>query len=225
MAIIFLLPFFYFTGCSDKGEVNSPNQMNFESPQFALVDYNDIDNAIEDCTIDSPMAINGVLVSYSFMNMGNDFVEGGPRLKGNPWLERFNFGKHLGLFFRRLNLSDEQKPVIKDLMLQYHETIKPLVKEFAEANKDIITQANTNRKAIVDGVKEGTLSRADAVVQIKTLNEATRDAIKNNPKTVEVKAKMCEARSKLLTGIEGILIGEQLVRWNVFSAKIPDPYK
>ena len=102
------LPLFYFTGCSDKSDVNSPNQMNFDSPQFALVDYSDIDNAIEEGTIDYPMTFNGVMSTYSFLNMGNGFTMGGAMMKGNLWLERFDFGKHLGLLFRRLNLTDAQ---------------------------------------------------------------------------------------------------------------------
>lgn len=217
------LPLFYFTGCSDKSDVNSPNQMNFESPQFAFIDFTDVNNAIEDGTIDSPIAINNVLSNYSFINMGVAFIDGGPMMKGNPWLERFDFGKHLGLFFRRLNLTDAQKTQLKDLMVKYHETMKPLVKEFLDANKDIITDANAKRKAIVDSVKAGTLTKADAAQHLKALNEATRDAIKNNPKTVEVKTKMCAARTQLFTDINRILVGDQVTKFENLIKLIKNP--
>ena len=101
-AFLLSMMFFFFTGCNEKSEVNSPNQLNFDSPQFALIDFTDIDNAVEDATIDYPMTINSTLANYSFLNMGNGFAVGGPMMKGKLWLERFNFGKHLGLIFRRL---------------------------------------------------------------------------------------------------------------------------
>lgn len=217
------LPLFYFTGCSDKSDVNSPNQMNFESPQFAFIDFTDVNNAIEDGTIETPITVNSVFSNYGFINMGNGFVEGGPMMKGNPWLERFDFGKHLGFVFRRLNLTDEQKTQTKEIMAKFHETMKPLVKEFLDANKDIIAKANADRKLIVDQVKAGTLTRAEAAPLLKALNEATRDAIKNNPKTVAVKAKMCDARKNLFAEIEKILTAEQLEKWKIAIAKIPNP--
>lgn len=223
MVVLLSLPVFYFTGCSEKSEVNSPNQLNFESPQFALIDYIDVDNAIEDGTIETPITINSVLSNYSFLNMGTAFTAGGPMMKGHPWLERFDFGKHLGLFFRRLNLTDAQKTQIKDLMVKYHETMKPLVKEFIDANKDIITKANADRKAIVDQVKAGTLSRADAAVKLKEINIATHEAIKNNPKTVEVKTKMCDARKQLFTDIKGILMGDQVTKFENLIKLIKNP--
>ena len=222
-AVLLSLPVFYFTGCSEKSDVNAPNQLNFESPQFAIIDITDVENAVEDATIDTPITINSVLSNYSFLNMGSGFTAGGPMMRGNPWLERFDFVKHLGFIFRRLNLTDAQKPQLKDLMVKFHETMKPLVKEFFDANKDIIKDANAKRKAIVDQVKAGSLSKADAAVKLKELNKATRDAIKNNPKTVEVKTKMCDARKNLFVEIAKILTPEQLGKWKIAIAKIPNP--
>ncbi len=223
MAVLLLLPVLYFTGCSEKGEVNSPDQLNFESSQFAVIDFIDVENAIEDGTIETPLAINSVFLSYSFLNMGNGFTAGGPMMKGNPWLERFDFGKHLGLFFRRLKLTDVQKTQLKDFMVIFHETMKPLVQEFKDANKDIIEKANADRKVIVEKVKAGELTRAQAAPLLKSLNEATREAIKNNPKTVEVKTKMCAARTQLFTSIKGILAGDQITMFENWIKLIKNP--
>lgn len=223
LAALFLLPVFFFGGCSEKSDVNAPNQINFDSPQFAVIDYKDINNAIEEGTIDTPIAVNNVLANYGFMNMGSAFVEGGLMMRGNPWLEHFDFGKHLGLFFRRLKLTDEQKVNLKDLMTAYHAAIKPLVKEFVDANKEIIADANAKRKEIADKVKSGELTRAEAAPLIKALNEATRDAIKNNPESITVKGKMCDARTTLFDGIAKILSPDQLEKWNTLISKIPTP--
>lgn len=223
MAVLLLLPVLYFTGCSEKGEVNSPNELNFESAQFAVIDFTDAENSVEDGTIETPLAINSVLSSYSFLNMGGGFTAGGPMMKGNLWLERFDFGKHLGLFFRRLKLTDVQKTQLKDFMAIFHETMKPLVQEFKDANSDIITKANADRKIIVDKVKAGELSRADAAPLLKALNDATRDAINSNPKTVVVKTKMCAARTQLFASVRGVLTGDQVTMFENWIKLIKNP--
>lgn len=223
VVVLLSLPIFYFTGCSEKSEVNSPNQLNFDAPQFAIIDYTDVNNAIEEGTIETPITINSVLSNYSFINMGTAFVDGGPMMKGNPWLERFDFGKHLGFFFRRLNLTDEQKTLLKDIMVKYHETMKPLVKEFIDANKDIIADANAKRKVIVDQVKAGILTKTQAEVEMKALNQATKEKINGNPATIVVKAKMCAARAKLFTDIKGILEGDQVTKFENWIKLIKNP--
>lgn len=222
-AVLLSLPVFYFTGCSEKSDVNAPNQLNFESPQFAIIDITDVENAVEDATIDTPITINSVLSNYSFLNMGNGFTAGGPMMRGNPWLERFDFRKHLGFIFRKLNLTDAQKTQLKDLMVKFHETMKPLVKEFFDANKDIITKANADRKLIIDQVKAGTLTRAEAEAQLKALNQATREKINGNPVTIAVKAKMCTARTQLFTDIKGILAGDQITKFENLIKLIKNP--
>jgi Spy/CpxP family protein refolding chaperone len=217
VSVILSLPLFYFSACSDKADVNAPNQLNFESPQFAVIDYTDILNGVEDATLDSDMTFNNTLANYSFMNSMNSFTT------GNPWLMRFDLRKHLGLLFRGLNLTDAQKTQVKDLMVQFHETMKPLVQEFKDANADIIAKANADRKAIVDQVKAGTLTREQAAAQLKTLNQATRDKINANTATIDIKAKMCAARTKLLEDIKGILVGDQLTKFENLIKLIKNP--
>lgn len=225
LTVLIALPLIYFTACSDKSEVNGPNQINFDSPQFAIIDYFDVENAIEDGTIDKEIVINNNLIAYSFMNYMNPMTPGNPMLRGNPWLEKFDFGKHLGIFFRRLHLSDEQKIKSKELMVKFHNEMKPLVVEFKDANADIIKAANQARKLILEDLKVGKFTRELAASKLKALNEETRDKIKSNPKTVEVKTKMCDARANLFTEIVKILTPEQLEKWNNFSSKIPNPCK
>ncbi len=223
VAVILSFPLFYFSACSDKADVNAPNQLNFDSPQFAVIDYNYVQNGVEDATLDSNMTFNTTLANYSFMNSMNSFSPGNSMMNRNPWLMHFDMGKHLGLFFRGLNLTDAQRNQIKDQMAQYHATIKPLVQQFKDANADIIAKANADRKAIADSVKAGTLTRAQASVKIKALNQTTRDEIKNNPKSVEIKKEMCDEKANLFAEIAKILTPDQLVKWNNRISKIPDP--
>ena len=223
MPLFIVLPLIYFTGCSDKSEVTSPNQVYFDSPQFAVIDYFDLENAIEDLTIDKEMVINSNLVGYGFMNNMNPMTPGNAMLDRHPWLQKFDFGKHLGFFFKRLNLSDVQKTQLRDLMTKFHNDMKPLVQQFKDANADIIKAANEARKLILEDLKSGAITRAEAAVKLKALNESTRDQIKNNSASQTIKASMCALRTTLFSGIAGILTPEQLIKWNEFLSKIPNP--
>ncbi|MCX6133046.1 MAG: hypothetical protein NTU47_04445 [Ignavibacteriales bacterium] len=218
LAIVLTLP-----ACSDRGNVNGPRQMNFDIAQFAIVDYGDVQNGVEDATTETEMTFNSTLLNYGFVDGDRLFVPGDPAMRGMPWFDRFNFGKHLGLFFRQLNLTDDQKTRIRDLAKTFHQDMKPLIQQFFEANKTIIQDANTKRRAILDDVKNGKLTREAAAAQIKVLNQATRELIKNNPASQTVKVAMCAKRDQLFAGVTAILQGEQITKWKDWIAKIQDP--
>lgn len=227
------LPLIYFTACSNKDQVNEPNQINFDSPQFAVIDYTDLMNGVEDATLDNDMTCDNSLYSYGFlgmssfvqgnvsgmMNSGMMSVTGG----GTNWIIRFDFGKHLGLFFRRLNLSDQQKSDLKALMVKFHEGMKPLAQQFKDANADIIKAANDARKLIVEDLKAGKITRQEAATKLKALNDDTRKKINDNPATQTIKASMCALRSTLFDDIAALLTPDQVKKWNDFSSKIPNP--
>ncbi len=230
---IIALPLIYFTACSNKDQVNEPNQINFDSPQFAVIDYTDLMNGVEDATLDNDMTCDNSLYSYGFLRMSS-FVQGnvsgmmgGGMMSvaggGTNWITRFDFGKHLGLFFRRLNLSDQQKSDLKALMVKFHDDMKPLVQQFRDANADIIKATNIARKAILDQVKAGTMTREEAKTALKDLNDRTREQIKNNPATQTIKESMCALRATLFSDIASKLTGEQVTKWETFSSKIPNP--
>ncbi len=215
------------SGCNKHDEITSPKNIDLNSPAFMIVDYTDVSNAIEDATIETPMQMNTSLVSYSFLNLmdgrpgNNQMIM--PMLGGGRWLQLFDWGKDVGVFFGRLQLTDDQKSKIKDLVTAYHESIKPLVKEFAGANQSIIDDANVKRKAIADDVKAGKLTRLQAAEKIKALNEATRTAIENNPVSKTIKQKMCDLRSGLFAKIGQLLTADQLTKWNNAISKMKNP--
>jgi hypothetical protein len=210
-------------GCNDRQTVSGPRQLNFEIAQFAVIDYGDVENGIEDATTESEMTFNSTFLNYSVMGGDMPFGPGNPGLRGMRWYDRFDFGKHLGFFFRQLNLTDEQKTVVRELAKTFHTNMKPLVRQFHEANKTIIQEANAGRKSIMDQVKAGTLTREEAATKIKDLNQATRDKIKANPASQTIKTTMCAERDKLFAGVRAVLMGEQITKWDGWIAKLKDP--
>ncbi len=213
----------FFTACNDRNNISGPRQLNFEIAQFAIIDFSDVENGIEDATTETEMAFNSTMLNYTVMGGDGPLTPGNPGLMGMRWFDRYDFGKHLGFFFRQLNLTDDQKSAVRDLAKTFHDNMKPLVRQFYDANKTIIQDANTSRKAIMDQVTAGTLTRAEAAAKIKDLNQPTRDKIKANPASQTIKTAMCAERDKLFAGVKGKLQGDQITKWENWIAKIKDP--
>ena len=209
--------------CADRGSNPNPRDLNFEIAQFAIIDYGDVENGIEDATTETEMTFNSTMLSYSVMGGDRPFNPGDPGLRGMRWFDLFDFGKHLGFLFRQLNLTDDQKVAVRDLAKTFHTAMRPLVRQFHEANKTIIQDANTQRKAIVDQVKAGTLTREEAAVKIRALNEATRDLIKANQASQTIKTDMCAVRDTFFTGVRAVLQGQQIAKWDAWIARLKDP--
>ncbi len=220
---LIILPVIFLAGCNKHDEVTSPNA-NYDSPQYLMIDYFDTENAIEDATIETDLSFNPTMLSYSFVS-ATDFTPGKGMLRGKmvDWLAKYDWNKHLGMIFRRLNLTEDQKAKVDGLMKAYHESMKTLIQEFADANKTIIENANLKRKEIAEKVKAGTLTRAEAAEQIKNLNQRVHNAIETNDATIAVKRKMCDNRKTLLDGIRVILTSAQAEKWDVAVAKIKTP--
>ncbi len=222
-AVILIVAATLIPGCNDRQNAVGPRQINFEMAQFAILDYSDVENGIEDGSTENEMAFNSTMLNYSVMGGDMPFSPGAPGLRGMRWYDRFDFGKHLGFFFRQLNLTDGQKTSVRDLAKIFHTNMKPLVRQFHEANKTIIQDSNAKRKAIMDDVKAGKLTREEAATKIKDLNQATRDHIKANPASQTIKTSMCSERDKLFAGIKAFLQGDQITKWENWIAKLKDP--
>lgn len=218
-----LLPLLIFSGCTENGSVTEPQQTDYNSPQFVVIDVTDVNNAIQDATLESDMKVDESLYNYSFIDKAKDFKPGLKALIGILWMERFDFNKHLGFILRRLDLTDEQKAALKEYSKTYHETMKPLVKQYFDANKTIMEDAKAQRKLIMEDLKAGKLTREEARTKLKELNTATREKIAANPESVKIKEEMCKARDTYFNNIKSVLTADQLSKWNDFISKIKNP--
>ncbi|MBA4318267.1 MAG: hypothetical protein C0412_07685 [Flavobacterium sp.] len=230
--LLVLVSLLALNSCSDKknNELVSPDLNSFTSAEFAVIDYSDVVNGIEDATIETDIVCNDLLANYSFMGTnpstmggGMSFMNGGPGLRGNAWFDKFNPVKHLERILVKLRLNAEQRTEVKGFLLTYHNNMKPLVKSYFEASKEIIKDANLARKAIIADLRAGTITREEAKTRIHALNLETKDKIKNNPANIALKDEMCGERTRLFGSIESILTSEQKTKWNNWVNSIPDP--
>jgi hypothetical protein len=225
LSALILLSLIYFTACNDKKDMNSPaNQdLNLDSPSLAVIDYTDVVNAVQDATIDSDMSFNNTLLNYTFLNSTDGFTPESAMMKSNAWLANFDFTKHLGRVLRGLNITPDQLTSIKGFAKTFHDSMKVYVKQFYNANKDTIANAKIKRKAIVDSVKSGLITRIKAIADIKVLNQETRSKIANNSASLAIKAEMCADRTTFFRNIASILTADQLTKWNQKIAQIKSP--
>ena len=216
---------FILSACKDKNTINAPQYEDFNSSNYVVFDITDVQNSVEDATLDKGMSFNQSFFDFGFMQQNADFKPGNGPLRGNPWFDRFDFRKHLGRIFHDLNLTDDQKLSIKGLMEIYHDSVKTYIDKFKAANQSIIDNANEQRKAIIADVKDSVITREEAKIKLDFLNRETRDKIENNPETQTIKADMCNLTKKLFDDISASFDADQLTKWNDFISKMPDPCK
>mgnify|MGYP005847655081 CR=1 FL=1 len=209
--------------CSQSNEVEPVKSTNFDSPQFIIIDNNDILNGIEDATLSSEMKFSNSLFNFGILSLTNNLNANDPVIRGIPWLANFDFTKQFGLIFRRLDLTEAQVTDIRALMKTYHESLRPLLVAFQEANKEIVKAANEKRKAIMDDLKNGVIIRQQANEKLRILNNETKQQIKDNPASIRITNQICKLNKKLMEDIKALLTSEQVVKWDQMTKRIQFP--
>lgn len=230
--IILALPVIFLFGCKENNmdELVSPETSSFQTTDYTAIDITDVMNGIDNATVDSEMSFNQTLTNYSFLGssvsfngMGNKFAFGKNGLKGNRWLDSLNFRKHFGTILRQLNLTQEQRTLINAFVKTFHDGMKPLIEQFRAANQNIIQEANTARRAILERLRNHEITRTEAMGEIEALNAETREKIMNNPESAIIKDQMCALRAQLLGSVESVLTDEQKIKWNEWLENLPNP--
>ncbi len=210
-------------GCSQSNEVEPVQPSSFDSPQFIMIDNNDILNGIEDATLTTDMKFSNSLFNFGILSLTNNLNANDPVIRGIPWLANFDFTKQLGLIFRRLDLTEAQVTDIRALMKTYHESLRPLLVAFQDANKEIVKAANEKRKAIMEDLKNGVITRQQANEKLRILNNETKQKIKDNPASIRITNQICQLNKKLMEDIKALLTSEQVVKWDQMTKRIQFP--
>ena len=78
----------------------------------------------------------------------------------------------------------------------------------------IIKESNIARKAIMDAVKAGTMTKDSARKAMMDLNKTTREALKANPVLAWAKLALKDCETEMLTAIRVYLTDEQKVKFD-----------
>ncbi len=209
-----LMTVFFLAGslaCDSGGGITSspnPDPGSLASDTFAVVDAEDAFANLEEATLNAAMA------------MGSAFQPTGgfSRKSRHPRGE----GSHLGPILVDLDLDASQRERIRELIREQHAQVRPLLESIRAVNAEIIQQANEDRRAIVDAFLDGTITRDDALTQVRELNEATQEAIRSNPANEPFLQRICGTRRGLFGRIRAILTDDQAVAWDAWVAGLDD---
>lgn len=221
----FLVIFAFLTivGCNTDAGVNNDSQLNFESGAFALFDFEDAVGAVEDATLENLMRMDPGLFNGDFFRNDGPFGPRGPRGpfgRGGPSGMGSRFGKHLGSILRDLDLTEEQRTQMRELMTGHRECVQEPLQAFREANKGVIAAANEQRQAIKDAFENGHIAREEARQQLRELSESTRNAIRNNPDNEPFKEALCACKLAHFDNIRAGLNETQQATWDAWVASL-----
>lgn len=124
-----------------------------------------------------------------------------------------------------LQLSAAQMKDVQGFIRSYENCIKGVRDSLRISELKILICAKTRINEIMDSVKAGTLSKADAGKEIQAVNERTRHALKNNPVLDWANASMKVCRDNLYASIRGILTDAQKVLWDTWVSTGQDCHR
>lgn len=114
-----------------------------------------------------------------------------------------------GDLLRALKLDSTQIAAIRALLADHEACMKSATEALRASEKAIVDAARAQRDAIVAQVKAGTLDRKTAGEQLRALNQATRDALKNNPLRADAITARKACDDAFFTALRGVLTERQ----------------
>lgn len=218
---LIIMTFLMIIGCNTGTGVNNDSQLDFESGAFALFDFEDAVGAVEDATMENLMRMNPGLFNGDFFRNNGPFGPRGPRGPSGRGGPGARFGNHLGHILRDLDLTEEQRTQLGDLMAGHRECVQEPLQAFREANQDLIAAANAHRQAIMDAVRNGTIAtREEARRKLRELSESTREAIRNNPDNEPFKEALCACKLAHFDNVQAVLDETQQATWDAWVASL-----
>lgn len=188
---------FYITGCSNSADVASTDATQ-SAATFTIANPSAVSSDITDATLQNDAVL---------MPPGSDFA-------------RLPF-----TIIGCLQLTPDQMASVKGFMKSFEACSKGVRDSLRNSEKAIIMQSKASVKAIMDSVKAGTLDKATAATELKAINAATRDALKNNPVRTWADASMKACHDTLFASIRGILTADQQTIWDNWVATGADCHR
>lgn len=203
--IIMIVLTAFLIGCQ---EANSPQDDSFFKSDLSVFDKTDLEGGIQDATFDTD-------AMFKFPIGKSDFI----RHDHDPGKS----GRHLFMILKRLNLSEEQLIIVKGFFVDHKSCVTPLIAEFKLIVEPILADLNAQKRLIIQQVRDGLITREQAMLMIRALNQAAREQIRNNPDVQAIQVEICNCKLTLFDSIASILTGDQLIIWNQWVANLQGP--
>lgn len=215
------------SSCTKEPTQPSSNNDTFSSSDFELIIMDDTESEIEDCD-DSNVIV--MLPAYGYSD--DDCKSMGWEIKsdrGNHYGQYKHMFKkhrgnkiHLGIVLRNLKLTTEQVDSIKLYIIEHINCVTSQMLILRASERAIIDSANRQRLVIIDSAKAQGWTYEQLRDSLKTLNQNTRLALKDNPVRLEVCLELKACRQDLFSKIELILTPDQYLVWLEWKSKLPE---
>lgn len=198
-----------FAGCQDI-----ENPIGTEPPEYAIV----LNDAVE---IDGDLATAQV-VECSLES--DAFVPGDQSIFENCRIDRNDMGKGcspkqrlvVSKIIRQLKLTGEQIELLKQYNLAHRDCIELVMLKWRTAVAPIMEKANTAKKLVMEALKNGEITRREAMAKLNAINKDMNAAIESLGLRKTIMLAIEDCNKKLLADIKGMLTKEQLVIWNKY---------
>ena len=195
----------------------------FDSGEFAVFDYEDAMDAVEKATLEEEMGLDPDIFNGNAFRSGYLFGPGAPYGPMGERMLRIRTGNHLGEILKTLNLTEEQILQIRELMASHRDCIQGPLAAFRETCRLMINEANQERRTIINALRMGQLTSEEALEQIESLNQRTRQRIRENLQNQAQRTALCECKIALFEGIQALLDEDQLTLWVEWVAGLEGP--
>ena len=182
--------FFLTLYACNNNNATSPEPLadvNFNSDQYAVYEYEDEFAGISDATLSTDMTLA--------QSSPRDFhALQANRGRASFMIRRGHHGMHLWQVLDSLNLTVEQDSLVREQLTQYRECILVPIQEFRDEAAPIIEESRNQRHAVIDSMRAGVLTRQEAFAQLKTLCEEKRAEIQALAEELGLQQAMCDCK-------------------------------
>jgi hypothetical protein len=205
MAIFAISFVFSLSGCQKDNSGVNP-EVNIDetatATEYSIPMPEEPATTVEDATLENDMQC------YSLFNGNKDY-----------WKK---YVKHIAFerIMKQLNLTDEQKTQIKQFIQSHKDCMEAALEDLRTALQPILETAKTQRQAIVNNYKNGTIDKKEALKELSDLNKQTRLNIKNDANVQAAITKIQDCRKALFDNIKSILTDTQKTKFETWLIKL-----
>ncbi len=209
--------------CKKAQQPTSPTTYNqFSSSDFSLPPADNTPSDIRDCDENDDIELQPPS-GYSdedckVLGWGHLKI----KMHGHGMMGKQGKWFYLGFILKKMNLTTSEIDSIKIVIQEYDTCVSESMVALRDSEAVIIKAANQKRQIILDSLKSGTYTEAQARDSLIQLNIRTRDSLLNNPARLTACNAVKACREIFFANIELILTPSQMAIWLEFKATIPD---
>ena len=208
-ALLLVSSIFFFSACEQDTGANPQTVDNFEADEFAILDFDDAMSTLKGGTIDEKFGITQPFP-------GDNNFRRGPNHPNRR-------GSHLRQILWLLELSDDQKELVREYVGASHDCVHSAFTEFRAAVQPILQDANEQRLALIEQYRNGEITNEELYFALQELRNTTHETIENDPAVVAAKQLICDCKINLIDNVGSILSDDQLIIWNDWVSNIEGP--